>query len=303
MIIFLTTKADKLDMVNLILFSETAGDLAAAFPDAKRIEERVFPDGESYVRLPANCGGKDVIILHRCYPSPNENLVKLFLIVDAVRAHSPSSLRVFIPYLPYARMDKAVKEWEAVSADTICRMLKGLGCTELITIDCHFIKQGAGLFERAGLKIRNISAADALLDYLKGIALNPIVTSPDEGAAYMSSRTEGGKAMKKIRGEYGEGKSAYRQIDRLEAGFDVKERDVIIIDDMVSTGSTMVKAVSVLKSAGARKVFCAATHGLFLNNALEKLFASGADEVVTTDSIKSPAAKIHITELLRGVIL
>jgi len=289
-------------MTRLVLFSEAANDLAAAFPGAKRIEERIFPDGEHYIRLPEDCAGKDVVVLHRCYPSPNENLVKLFLIADAVRARSPSSLRIFIPYLPYARMDRAVKEGEAVSADTICHILSSLGCKELITVDCHFIKQGAGLFERAGLKIRNISAADALLDYLRSKVENPLVVSPDEGAAYMSSRAEGGKAMKKVRGEYGEGRSAYRQIERLEAGFDVSGRDVIIIDDIVSTGSTMVKGVGVLKGAGARKVFCAATHGLFLNDALEKLSAAGADEIVSTDSIKSPASKVSVARLAAGAI-
>ncbi len=259
-----------------------------------------FPDGESYIRIPENCKGKEVLLIHRCYPSPNDNLVKLFLMLDAIRSQSPSSLRAFVPYLPYARMDKSVKEGEAVSAETICRMLKSLGCAELITLDCHFIKKGAGIHEWAGLRIRNISAADALLAQLRKKAPGALVISPDQGASYMA---KGGKSMKKVRGEYGEmGGATYRHVAKFEADFDVKGKDVIIIDDMVSTGSTMIKAVKVLKDGGAKRVFCAATHGLFLNNALEKLVEAGAEETICANSIVSPAARIDAAALLREAI-
>jgi len=290
-------------MARLALFTDTAQGIAAGFPGAVAIEARKFPDGEIYLRIPEDCKGKDVLVLHRCYPEINENLIKLFQITAAVKAQSPKSLRIFVPYLPYARMDKMVKEGEAISADIVCGILKSLGCTELITVDCHFIKEGAGTFERAGLKIKNLTAADALLAHLKPKAPGAVVASPDAGASYMSSRAEGGQSMKKVRADYDAGSSsAYRKIEKLEAGFDVKGKDVIIIDDMVSTGSTMIKAVRVLKEAGAKSVHCATTHGLFLNDALAKLKAAGAGEVACTDSIQSTAAKISVAKLLSGAL-
>lgn len=287
-------------MAKLVLYTPEASDLAAGLPNAAQVESRSFPDGEIYTRIPLACKGQDVLVLHRCYPQPNEGFIQLFLILDAVRQQSPKSLRIFIPYLPYARMDKSVKEGEAISADTICRLLNHLGCTELITLDCHFIKTGAGIHERAGLKIRNITATDALLKQLKAKSPHALVISPDQGASYMA---KGGEAMKKVRADYDKGSnSAYRKIEKLEANFDAKGRDVIIIDDMVSTGSTMIRAVKVLKEAGAKKIFCATTHGLFLNDALQQLKEAGAEGVICTNSIKSAAAKIDVAELLAGAI-
>ena len=290
-------------MAKLVLITNTAEDFSASFPGAVMVETRIFPDGESYARIPAECKGKDVLVIHRCYPGINDSLIALFQITAAIHSQSPNSLRILVPYLPYARMDKMVKEGEAVSADIVCAILKSLGCTELITVDCHFIKEGAGNFQRAGLKIKNLTAADALLAYIKPKAPGAIVTSPDAGASYMSAKAEGGKSMKKVRADYDQGStSAYRKIEKLEAGFDVKGKDVVIIDDMVSTGSTMIRAVKVLKDAGAKNIFCAATHGLFLNDAISKLKAAGASEVVATDSIISTASKISVAKLLPGVV-
>lgn len=286
----------------LFLLTETAEDFAGELPRGKFIETKSFPDGESYVRVPTMCAGKDVLIIHRCWPEPNENIMKLFLIIDAVRSQKPSSLRVFVPYLPYARMDKAVKPGEAISADTICKTLKLLGCDELITIDVHFIKKGMGTYEWAGLRIRNLSAGSALLAYLKAKAPNAVFVTPDVGAGYLVAKEKGARVMRKRRGGYVRGKEAYRRIERMEASFDVIGRDVILIDDMISTGSTMIKAVELLKKAGARRVFCAAAHGLFLGDSLSRLTSAGADEVIATDSIRSPVAKIKVAKLLEGVL-
>ncbi len=285
-------------MERLVLISDTAGDFAAAFPGAVAAEIKKFPDGEFYARIPTDCKGKEVLLLHRCYPEQNENLMKLFILLDAIKSQSPSSLRCFIPYLPYARMDKAVKQGEAISADTVCKTLKSLGCNELITVDCHFIKQGAGIFERAGLKIRNLTASGALLAHIRKSSPNALAISPDQGAAYMA---KGGESIKKVRGEYGEmGGATYRKVAEMKVDFEAKGKDLVIIDDMVSTGSTMIKAVNVLKVAGAKKISCATTHGLFLSGALEKLREAGAGEIVATDSIHSPVSKVHVADLLKA---
>jgi len=287
-------------MARLVLFTDNAQDLAAGFPGAAQVEMKSFPDGESYIRIPEACRGKEVVLLHRCYPSPNGNLIRLFLVLDAIHAQSPKSLRVFVPYLPYARMDKSVKPGEAISADTVCALLRQLGCTELITIDCHFIKSGAGIHERAGLRIRNFTAADALLAQLGKKAPGALVISPDQGASYMA---KGGVSMSKVRGEYGEmGGATYRKVAELKADFNAKGKDIIIIDDMISTGSTMVKAVKVLKGAGAKKVFCAAAHGLFLNDALGKLVEAGVEEVICTSSIPSPVSRVGAAALVKEAI-
>jgi ribose-phosphate pyrophosphokinase len=279
-------------MARAVFFTDTAADFSASQPGSMQVELKRFPDGELYARLPAPVKGERVLLIHRCYPNPDSELVKALIVISALKAQGAGEVKAFIPYLPYARMDKSVREGEAVSADAVCALLSAAGCGELCTLDCHFIKQGEGVFSRAGLAIRNFSAAEALISHFRGRVDRPVVASPDQGASYMSARAEGGKSMTKARGAYSSSGAAYREIESLEAGFDVSGRDVIIIDDMISTGSTMVKAVGVLKEAGARKVCCAATHGLLLSGALEKLLSAGASEVACTDSIISPASMV-----------
>ncbi|MDD5318028.1 MAG: ribose-phosphate diphosphokinase [Candidatus ainarchaeum sp.] len=284
-------------MSRAVFFTDTAADFSAPLAGSSPVELKRFPDGELYARIPAPVAGRDALVMGRCYPAPDAELFKVLVVVGALKAQGAAEIAAFIPYLPYARMDKSVKEGEAVTADIVCGLLSAAGCAELITVDCHFLKQGEGGFSRAGLKIRNHSAASALLAYFKGKAENPVVTSPDKGAAHMSAKAEGGESMEKARGGYASGGAAYREVESLEAGFDAEGRDVIIIDDMISTGSTMVKAVKVLKAAGAKKVFCAATHGLLLAGSHGKLLEAGAEEVVCTDSIVSPASKVSVTGL------
>jgi len=289
-------------MGKIMLFTDTSEDVASGMQGWLKAEVKHFPDKEVYCRIPCDCRGHDVLVVHRAYPEPNENLLKLFLLVDAVKSQSPSSLKVIVPYLPYARMDKKVKEGEAVSAHTICKILSFLGVDEIITLDCHFIKEGAGEFEKFGARIRNFTAGSALLDYIKKNVPDPVTVSPDQGASYMTDGIEGAKTMQKKRADYGEGEDAYRKISEMKADFDVKGRDVVIIDDMVSTGSTMIKAVKKMKEAGASRVFCATSHGLFLDNALQKLKEAGAEEVVCTDSIPNKASRIRFVELMSDLL-
>jgi ribose-phosphate pyrophosphokinase len=104
--------------------------------------------------------------------------------------------------------------------------------------------------------------------------------------------------MKKTRGDYEKNNSAYRAIEKMERGFDVKGKNILILDDMISTGSTMIKAVENVKKGGAKKVLCAATHGFFLKDSLAKL-KQMSDGVFTTNSIQNPVAEVDISPLLK----
>ncbi|MEM4389723.1 MAG: ribose-phosphate diphosphokinase [Candidatus Micrarchaeia archaeon] len=280
-------------MAELLLAFPNAQDL---LPRAQPIDFKLFPDGESYVRIPTDVAGKDVLLAERCWPEQDACLIRLFLAVCQLRAMGARRIRCLVPYLPYARQDKRFLEGEAVSAQTICRLLRLMGCDELITFDCHFLKK-EGTFTFAGLRIHNISLARPLLALLKPKASRPLIVSPDVGAAYMVEGEKEKGVMKKVRGGYGRGRRAYRRIARMEARIDVRGRDVILIDDMISTGSTMVKAVRALRRAGARRVLCAASHGLFLSGSLRRLRVAGAADVVVSDSIPSPASRLRLREV------
>ncbi|MBU0527151.1 ribose-phosphate diphosphokinase [Candidatus Micrarchaeota archaeon] len=263
------------------------------------IEFKNFPDGDSYVRIEnlSGCQGEEVNLFHRLYPDQNNNIFHAILLLDTLKRVGARTTLV-TPYLPYSRQDKTFKEGESLSAQVLCSMLAHAGAQMLITLDCHFLKK-EGEFEYGGLKIKNISANKLLIEHAKKILGEDEleIISPDQGANYLVTEF-GGKSMTKVRGEYQKGDEAYRTIDKVEGNFDVEGKNVLIIDDMISTGGTMIRAVGNVRNGKAKKVLCAATHGFFLKGSLEKLL-DVSDGVFTTNSIPNEAAKVDVMQLLK----
>jgi ribose-phosphate pyrophosphokinase len=283
--------------------------------DAKgyeQIDVHSFPDGDSYVRLPSSPKGKQAIIFSRCYPNQNNKLLELLLAISTAKELGASPVRAFIPYLPYARQDKRVKDGEAISANVLCGLLKAAGLDELITLDCHFLKK-SGMFEYGGLSIANLSASPAMLEAAKKGLKLPLVITPDQGAAYLAKGEAGAQSMVKERGEYQAGTSSknkkgaiankiYRPVASLTADFSVKGRDVIIVDDIVAGGSTMLKAVQLCKKGHAHSITCVCTHGQLLDHADRKILAAGARRIISTDSIISKYSVVKVLEVARDAL-
>ncbi|MFH1448501.1 MAG: ribose-phosphate diphosphokinase [Candidatus Micrarchaeota archaeon] len=265
------------------------------------IEMKRFPDGENYVRIPIGCKGKEVVFIHRCYPEPDSSLIQLFLALRQLKGMGAKAITAVIPYLPYARQDKRFLSGETMSSETICRMIREAGCERLITFDCHFLKKEGG-FVYGGLRIDNVSFGNQVVESLKTGLDNPIVISPDEGAEYLTEGEAQKGVMKKVRGGYGHGDCVYREISSLKAAFDVRGRNVIIVDDMIAGGSTMVNALKLCKEKGAKSVRCGAVHGLFLNDALKRLMSSGASKVECTNSIPAEASVVDISNTIEKSI-
>ncbi|NYZ79186.1 ribose-phosphate pyrophosphokinase [Candidatus Micrarchaeota archaeon] len=280
-------------MEKYLLVSPNCADLCAP-----NFEIKKFPDCENYVYIPDidKLGGKDVVILHRCYPDQDSRLFQLFHILEAVR---PLAARVtaLVPYLPYARKDEKIRKGEVKSASLICGMLANAGLDELVTFDCHFMQEGEGKKNYAGLNIDNRSLAPELLAYVKPKVSNPVFISPDIGTAYMV-KTVGGVSMEKTLGDYVHGPVTFRQIIEEKLDFDVTGRDVILIDDMIIAGETMIRAAQVCKKGGAKRIVCAAVHGLLVSCAFDKIRAAGAKEIVVSDSIPGPAAVVSVKRRL-----
>ncbi len=268
------------------------------------LEIRKFPDADSYVRIPdlSKYTGKEIILYHRLYPEQDSSLIQALFILNELKAIN-ASVTLVAPYLPYARQDKKVLEGEIKSAEAVCRLLTEAGCRRLITFDCHFLKK-EGRFEYGGLDIQNISMNGLLIEHAKkAFKDEPFETiSPDEGAHYMVEES-GGQSMKKTRGEYHEqqgGEIVYRDVEKLEGKFDFRDKNVLILDDIISTGSTMIKAIENVKANGAKSVACAATHGFFLKDSLAKIRTS-CEFVFVSNSIVSPVSEVSIMERIRGI--
>jgi len=266
------------------------------------VEIKLFPDGDSYVRINdiSKCQGEDVTLFHRLYPKQNSAIFNAAQLLHTLKRVGARTTLVS-PYLPYARQDKTFLMGESLSAQVLCKLLNDFGTVKLVTVDCHFLKK-EGESEYANLKIINISANRLLVEHArKKIGLEPLeVISPDEGANYLVSEF-GGKSMTKVRGSYetGNAAEAYRTVQKMEREFDVAGKNILILDDMISTGGTMIKAVENVKKGGAKKVLCAATHGFFLNDSLAKL-RKLSDGVFTTNSIPNDAAEVDVVPLLKG---
>jgi len=274
------------------------------FPEiaTPNLEIKLFPDGDSYVRINEidKAQGEDVTLFHRLYPKQNSAIFNTAQILHTLKRVG-SRVTMAVPYFPYSRQDKTFLMGEALSAQVLCKLLRDFGVIKLVTIDCHFLKK-EGDFEYSKLDIRNVSANKLLVEHARQkIGLEHLeVISPDQGASYLVEDF-GGKSMTKERGHYDNGTEAYRSVKSMERTFDVQGKNILILDDMISTGGTMIKAVENVKKGGARKVLCAATHGFFLNGSLEKL-QKVSDGVFTTNSIPNPVSEVDICPLLREAL-
>ena len=279
-----------------MLVSPNCRDLAES-----NFEIKKFHDCENYVYIPGieKLKEKHVVILHRCYPDQDTRLLQFFQILSAVKPVA-AKVTAIIPYLPYSRQDEISRQGETDSAAMIVKLLSCAGLDELVTFNCHFL-EGDKEKNIDGLNIENRSIVTDLLEYVKPRVSDPVFIAADQGAAHFVERL-GGVSMEKTLGEYIHGPLAFRQITSEKLDADIAGRDVILIDDMIISGETMVKAVQVCKKGGARRIVCVSVHGLLVGCAFDRIRAAGAKEIVVSDSVPSPAGVVSIKKRLKDFL-
>ncbi len=284
-------------MERCLLVSPNCSDLATP-----NFELKQFQDGESYLRVPQleELRGKHVILLHRIYPNQDSRVMQLFQAVSVVRPVA-EKVTAIVPYLSYARQDKASNPGEALTAKLLSKFGVATGLDELVTFDCHFITRGPGKHVHEGMHIDHRTMMPELLEYVREKAEDPVLISPGKGSAYIVKK-EGGVVVDKTRWSYTNGDTIIRVTEDEKFDFDVSGRDVIILDDLISGGETMIATVRAAKKAGARRVLCAAVHGLFVDYAFDKIRAAGAKEIVVTDSVLGPASQLSVLDGLKDFI-
>lgn len=273
------------------LARRVADELGAEFVEA---EARVFPDGESYIRIARDVGGEDVVAVQSCYPPQDKHLMELLLLVNAASELGASRVIAASPYLAYSRQDKRFLEGEAVSGRLVLRLIAAAGAHGLVTVDIH----NEGLLKTSDIPAVNVSAAPLLASYLASRGFSgSFVLSPDRRRvreAEVVARVLGGgygyleKARDKVTGE----------VRTEERELPVRGRDVVIVDDIISTGGTIANAASIVKSQGARRVVAACTHPILVSGSLERMYKAGVDEVVGTDSVEGPLSKVSVAPAL-----
>jgi ribose-phosphate pyrophosphokinase len=250
-----------------------------------------FPDGEVYLRLVTPVKGEECVIVQSTLG--NDNLVELLLFLDMLRDQGASSVHAVVPYFGYARQDKSFNSGEALSAKTNLKMLLSLS-DSVTTINCHFLDR-EGVFKYNGLEIKNLDAFPLLAKYFKEHLKHPMLIAPDKGSLEYARNAAGligcefdFLQKKRLSGE---------KVEIQTKDLDVKGKDTLILDDMVSTGGTIIEAAKLLRSQGASSVNAGCVHGVF-SQGTQKV-ASAVDRLVCTDTIERDISKVSVAELIR----
>jgi ribose-phosphate pyrophosphokinase len=262
-------------------------------------ELKIFSDGESKIRLPS-LYNKHCIIVQSLYPPIDRHIIQLLMIIHKCKNDNASKITVIIPYMAYARQDKAFLEGEIISISVLADLIQNCGTNEVITVDIHN-ELSLSYFS---IIIKNISAIPILAEFLlnnKNIE-NPIIVSPDEGGKIRAKKIAEllnlpMLCLKKTRDRDTGLVSIEEKLDLAVHG-----KDAILIDDMISTGKSIVKACEVLKKNKIRKIIVLCTHALLLDNALEIIMEAGVHEIISTNSIPNNCSKVDLAPILSNVV-
>lgn len=243
-----------------------------------------FNDGEINVRIKENVRGEDVFLIQSTCPPVNDNLMELLIITDALKRASARRITAVLPYYGYARQDRKVEPRVPITAKLVANLVTTAGAHRILVMDLH-AGQLQGFFD---IPVDHLFAAPVVVDYFNHKKIRELVTiSPDAGGV------ERARAFaKRLKNE-----SALGFIDKrrpspgkAEMNYivgEVKGKNVVILDDIIDTAGTLVKAAEVLKNAGANDIYAACTHPVLSGPAIERIESSVLKEVVVTNTIPS----------------
>ncbi len=258
------------------------------------VEVTDFPDGESKIRIGEDVRNKRVIVVQSTYPPVDKHLMQL-LVLSHKLSEDGADVFCAVPYLGYARQDREFLPGEVVTLGVIGRLMRSVGIKRLVTVDIHSVK-ALGLFS---FPVYSTSSIPLLAEYIgKNYQLRqPIAVSPDFGS---SSRVEAFSAVLKSE-HISFKKSRDRKTGEItteEQSLNLMGRDAIIIDDMISTGASVVKCAQLLKKYGASRIITAVAHAVLIGGAADRIMGAGVDELIATNTIPSKYSKVDVSPLL-----
>jgi len=258
--------------------------LKAPYVEAKT---KVFPDGESKItfgRIPKN---SVVLVVQSTYPPVDTNLLQALSIISQARK-TASKIYAIIPYMGYARQDRQFLSGEIVTMSIVAKMLEAAGAKKIFVVDIHS-KTALNHFK---IPKENVSAIPDLAKYFKKLKLkNALVVSPDMGGALRAKKfarllNTDFITLKKSRNR----NTGKVRIQSSKA--DVHGRDLIVVDDIISTGGSVVRATQFLKRQKCKRVFVACTHGLLVGDAERKIKKAGVSQIISTNTIPRSTSKV-----------
>ncbi len=266
------------------LAEEVAGYLGIPLCDTT---VSIFSDGEIMVQINENVRGTDVFVIQPTCAPVNHNIMELLLILDALRRASARRITAVIPYYGYARQDRKVQPRVPISSKLVADLITVAGANRVLTMDLH-AGQIQGFFD---IPVDHLYAMPVLLDYIKKNydSKNLVVVSPDAGgverARTFARRLQASLAIIDKRREMANVSQVMNVVG------DVKDRDTLILDDIIDTGGTTVLAAQALVEKGAKSVAAACTHAVLSGNAIQKLNDSVIKEIIVTNTIPLDSKK------------
>jgi len=286
----------------LVKFAVIAGNASRDL--AKRIARRlkapyveaqtkIFPDGESKITFSSIPKKSIILVVQSTYPPVDTNLLQTLAIISQARKAS-SKIYAIIPYMGYARQDRQFLSGEVVTMSIVAKMLQAAGAKKVIVVDIHS-KTALNHFK---IPTVNVSAIPELAKYFKKLKIKkPLVVSPDTGG---SSRAK--KFASLLNTDFITlKKSRNRNTGKVQiqsSKVDVHGRDLIVIDDIISTGGSIIKATQFLKKQKCKRVFVACTHGLFVGDAERKIKKAGVSKIISTNTIPRSTSKVDMAGVI-----
>lgn len=239
-----------------------------------------FPDGETLIKLEDDVRGRDCFIVQSTCPPVNETLMELLIFIDCLIRASARRITAVIPYFGYARQDRKAEGRTPITAKLVANLITQAGAHRVLAMDLH-AEQIQGFFD---LPVDHLSALPVIADHISSLNIKDgVVVSPDVGnvkkATHYAQRLGMEMAVIDKRRVSGEKTIATRVMG------DVKDKMVLLFDDMITTAGTATEAIRILRENGARRFLVAATHPVFAGPAIDRILAANVDHLVVTDTI------------------
>jgi len=248
-----------------------------------------FSEGEIRVKINENVRGKDVFVIQPTCPPPNENLMELLIMLDALKRSSAERITAVIPYFGYARQDRKDQPRVPITAKLVANLLTTAGANRILTMDLH-AGQIQGFFD---IPVDHLFAVGVFIDYFtKSNTKEAVVVSPDVGGIKMARAYA--KRLSANLAIIDKRRISPERAEVMHILGEVKDKNVIIVDDLIATGSSLIEAVETLKKADAKSIVAAISHGVLSGPALERIDkCKDLEKLLITNSIPLDEQKKH----------
>ena len=287
-----------------VIGSKSSEDLAKKIAkklNAKYLKSdlKIFPDGEGKITINGKPKKGEIVVVQSTFPPVDSNLIQIFSLISKAKQYSSNVITV-VPYFGYARQDREFLQGEIITMKVLAKIFKSLGVSKIIVVDIHS-KIALNFFK---FSAKNVSAVPQLVKYFKKLKIrNPLIVSPDQGGVLRAKEfaklfETNYVALKKQRNrKTGKVRIESSNLDQ------VKGRDLIIVDDMISTGGSIIKATEFLKKQKCKKVYVACTHALLREGAEKKIKKAGVSKIISANTIPGNTAIVDVSGIIAKAIV